>query len=168
MGRLDYIDFQERTAPLAYLITIRAYGTWLHGDERGSVDRRSHNKYGAPNITPNERLSSAEKAQLRHPPLILSQAQRAAVEQAIREVAACRGYQLLAVNVRTNHVHCVVVAGCKPESLLVAFKAYSTRLLRRAGLISSDIKPWSRHGSTLYLWTEDEVERAIDYVINAQ
>ncbi|HEX9659180.1 MAG TPA: hypothetical protein VGA18_02730, partial [Rhodothermales bacterium] len=26
------------TAPLAYLITFTTYGTWLHGDERGSVD----------------------------------------------------------------------------------------------------------------------------------
>jgi hypothetical protein len=24
--------------PLAYLTTRTAYGTWLHGDERGSVD----------------------------------------------------------------------------------------------------------------------------------
>ena len=25
-------------APLAYLITFNTYGTWLHGDRRGSVD----------------------------------------------------------------------------------------------------------------------------------
>ena len=36
----DYIEFQDRSTPLAYLITIRSYGTWLHGDERGSMDRR--------------------------------------------------------------------------------------------------------------------------------
>jgi hypothetical protein len=33
--------------PLAYFFTFRAYGTWLHGDERGSVDR-FHNQYGTP------------------------------------------------------------------------------------------------------------------------
>ena len=25
--------------PLAYFITFTCYGNWLHGDERGSVDR---------------------------------------------------------------------------------------------------------------------------------
>src|SRR2546426_7242807 len=31
----DYIDFQDRSSPIGYLITFRCYGTWLHGDERG-------------------------------------------------------------------------------------------------------------------------------------
>src|SRR5262249_42685946 len=39
--------------PLAYLITFRCYGTWLHGDERGSTDRH-RNQYGTPFIPSNE------------------------------------------------------------------------------------------------------------------
>jgi len=35
----DYIDFNDRNAPIGYLITFRCYGTWLHGDEGASVDR---------------------------------------------------------------------------------------------------------------------------------
>ncbi|HWY68950.1 MAG TPA: hypothetical protein VNX88_09810 [Terriglobales bacterium] len=38
--------------PLAYLITFRCYGTWLHGDERGSIDRHQ-NQYQSPYIVPN-------------------------------------------------------------------------------------------------------------------
>ena len=115
MKKTDYVDFQKRTEPLAYLITFRCYGTWLHGDQRGSIDRILH-----------------------------------------------------AVNVRTNHVHSVVSAPCKPEHVMDSFKAYATRHLRESGLFSRDIKPCARHGSTPYLWTEEEVERAIDYVINGQ
>jgi hypothetical protein len=33
--------------PIAYFISFTCYGTWLHGDERGSVDCR-HNLYGTP------------------------------------------------------------------------------------------------------------------------
>jgi len=33
--------------PLAYFISFRSYGTWLHGDERGSIDR-FNNCYGEP------------------------------------------------------------------------------------------------------------------------
>ncbi|MGH9840991.1 MAG: hypothetical protein ACREEM_19730 [Blastocatellia bacterium] len=39
--------FSDSRIPLAYLITFRCYGTWLHGDERGSVDR-DHNIYRTP------------------------------------------------------------------------------------------------------------------------
>jgi hypothetical protein len=49
-----------------------------------------------------------------------------------------------------------------------AFNAYATRHLCEAGLLPCHVKPWSRHGSNPYLWTEEEVERAIDYVITGQ
>jgi hypothetical protein len=38
--------------PLAYLISFRSYGTWLHGDPRGSIDR-FNNRYRSPYIKPN-------------------------------------------------------------------------------------------------------------------
>jgi hypothetical protein len=36
--------------PLAYFITFRTHGTWLHGDQRGSVDRHGRNVYGTDRI----------------------------------------------------------------------------------------------------------------------
>ena len=50
---------------------------------------------------------------------------------------------LLALNVRTNHVHGVVTAMCKPEPVLGALKACATRALHRAGLIGLKTKPWA-------------------------
>ena len=47
-------EFNDDHTALAYLITFRCYGTWLHGDSRGSVDR-FHNRYGAPLIAANRR-----------------------------------------------------------------------------------------------------------------
>jgi hypothetical protein len=38
--------------PLAYFITFHTYGTWIHGDDRGSVDRH-HNLYGTPMLPPD-------------------------------------------------------------------------------------------------------------------
>lgn len=49
----DYVEFQERNTALAYLITLRCYGTWLRGDERGSVDRRYYNRFGTSKIAPD-------------------------------------------------------------------------------------------------------------------
>jgi REP element-mobilizing transposase RayT len=160
-------DFDDNEFPLAYLISFRAYGTWLHGDKRGSTSRKQ-NKYGTPRMAPNLRLHQAEIKQLKHPPLKLDARQRPVVEQAIREVCTTRGYWLRAINVRTNQVHTVVSAATKPEPVLQAFQAYATRKLHRAGLLPLDVKPWTRHGSTPYLWKERHVERAIDYVLNGQ
>ena len=160
-------DFDDNEFPLAYLISFRTYGTWLHGDNRGSTSRKQ-NKYRTPRIAPNSRLQRAELKQLKHQPVKLDSRQRPVVEQAVREVCANRGYWLQAINVRTNHVHTVVSASIKPEPILQAFQAYATRKLRRAGLLPEDVKPWTRHGSTPYLWKERHVERAIDYVVNGQ
>lgn len=44
--------------PLAYFITWRTYGTWLHGDERGSVQRGSSGPL-APPISPNPPTSAS-------------------------------------------------------------------------------------------------------------
>ncbi len=168
MSKLDYIEFQDRSQPVGYLITIRTYGTWLHYDERGSMDRKHHNRYGAAKIKPDNAFERQERSWLKHPPVIFSHAQRLIVEDAIREVCVVRGYGLHAVHARINHVHTVVSASVKPELIMNAFKAYATRKLREAQLLPPEIKPWSRHGSNPYLWTEDELARAIDYVVNGQ
>ena len=164
----DYIEFQDRNAPLAYLISIRLYATWLHGDELGSMNRRTNNLYGTPKNPFNVNLAKHEISLLKHSPLKLDARQRIVVENAIREVCETRLYKLFALQVRTNHVHVVVSAVGKPEFIMNSFKAYSTRHLRKNGLLAHESKLWSRHGSTRYLWTESHIETAIVYVINGQ
>jgi hypothetical protein len=53
-------EFSDDHTPLAYLITFRSYGTWLHGDPRGSVDR-FHNVYGTPRLPPNSQREKYER-----------------------------------------------------------------------------------------------------------
>jgi REP element-mobilizing transposase RayT len=143
-------DFDDNEFPLAYLITFRCYGTWLHGDERGSCRRSSRVTSGALRIPARPGLESAEIGQLKHHPVRLNKRHRAVVEQAVREVCRHRKYQMRAIHVRTNHVHSVVSASTHPEPILDAFKSYSTRGLRETGLLSKSIKPWARHGSTIF------------------
>ncbi|HMG72257.1 MAG TPA: transposase [Pyrinomonadaceae bacterium] len=160
-------DFDDNEFPLAYLITFRCYGTWLHGDQRRSMNRKQ-NIYGTPRIAPKPGLESTERDQLQHEPVTLNAEQRSVVEKAVREVCLHRKYQLRAINVRTNHVHTVVSAVREPEPILDAFKSYSTRALRTSGLLNIGVKPWARHGSTIYLWKERDVEKAVEYVLLGQ
>ncbi len=154
--------------PLAYFITFRTYGTWLHGDERGSVERHNENIYGTPLLPPNPRWEAAERERLIHPAFILEAPHRAAVDEAIREVCRFRGYELAGLAVRTNHVHAVVTAECAPELIMNAFKSYSTRKMLTRELIGKNIHPWVRHGSTRWLWTPEVVANAVNYVLHGQ
>jgi hypothetical protein len=49
--------------PLAYFITFTCYGTWLHGDERGSVDDE-HNTPGTPVLDPDPERRGRERDDL--------------------------------------------------------------------------------------------------------
>ena len=160
--------WNDTDTPLAYLITFRCYGTWLHGDERSSVDR-FHHQYRAPRIPPNAMWRRYNEHQLKREPVILNALRRRPVENAIREVCQFKGWSLHAVNVRTNHVHAVVAIGPeKPERALNAFKSYSTRRMRKNGCWDSDASPWVDKGSQRHLWNERSVALAVDYVINGQ
>ena len=153
--------------PLAYLISFRTYGTWLHGDGRGSTDR-FHNRYRSPHIRPNIKWHNYNEEGLKAQPLRLGARQRSAVETAIRETCRIRKWEVLALNVRTNHAHVVVTAKQIPEQVLNAFKANATRHLREGGLWPHPFSPWADKGSNRRLWNERSVARAIDYVLNGQ
>ena len=87
---------------------------------------------------------------------------------AAADLCEVRGWQLIAINVRTNHAHFVVNAPVAPEPLLNMLKATATRALRRAGPLGPSARAWSRHGSTVYLWNDRDVEDASAYVLFGQ
>ena len=93
---------------------------------------------------------------------------REAITVAIGEVCEVRGWNLLALNVRTNHVHLVVQSDASPERAMSQFKSYATRRMVSEGLFPADARPWARHGSTRYLWNDQDVEDAWAYVIHGQ
>lgn len=161
-------EYDENIYPPAYLLTFRTYGTWLHGDERGSVDRKLYNKYGSPRLSERPNLVKAEMGQRKYESMILTPDMRSVVDEAVRQVCKHKGKDLYALNVRTNHVHVVLAGGWKPEPLMIALKAYSTRHLREAGLVSVGRKIWARHGSMRYLWKPRHLDLAIDYVLYGQ
>ena len=160
--------WNDTDIPLAYLITFRCYGTWLHGDERGSIDRH-HNQYQTPYLPADKVLEELSRKTLKSEPISLKTIQRHSVESAIREVCEYRNWHLRAINVRTNHVHTVVSIGNdSPSKALNSFKSYSTRKMRETDCWTFEHSPWSNKGSKRYLWNERSIEIAVDYVVNGQ
>jgi hypothetical protein len=153
--------------PLAYFITFSTYGAWLHGRDNGSVDK-THNQFGTPFVPGDGQRENEERSHMREPPYLLGPNRRDVVLQTIQEVARYRRWRILACRVKTTHVHTVVTAACEPEKVMADFKAYASRRLKERLLEPGDCKRWTQHGSTLYLWTEQEVAAKIEYVLNGQ
>jgi REP element-mobilizing transposase RayT len=156
-------EFNDSGIPMGYLITFRTFGTWLHGDRRGSVDR-FHNVYGTPMLHPNPSRELYEQHLMKMPPVKLDTRRRAAVLQSLRETCRVRKWKLWAANVRTNHVHSVITAQCRALNVLQVLKAHATRTMKKNGCWAGKRSPWAYRGSRKKLWTEKDLMEAIVYV----
>jgi len=153
--------------PAAHLITFAIYGHHFHGDVMGSVDR-DHNIPGTSRLPANPNRLRSEQARARQESYTLDRKKRGLVLAAIREVCTHRNWMLRAAHVRSSHVHLVVSAEDAPERVMQDFKAYASRVLKRAGSGDANSKRWARHGSTRYLWNPEQVGAAIHYVVREQ
>jgi REP element-mobilizing transposase RayT len=155
---------------LAYHITWTTYGTWLPGDARGWV---TWGQWGVKPPNP-EREREARECMVESA-VVLTEEQRALVEQTIREHCRIRGWLLHAVNVRSNHVHVVVTADRDPDEVMKQFKAWCSRKLSdAAGLVRTVAKRAGRRhwftegGDKELIDNEDYLHNAITYVLERQ
>ncbi|MGA2325166.1 MAG: transposase [Bryobacteraceae bacterium] len=129
---------------------------------------RHHNLPGSRLLEADPQRASAERQKMNQAPYSLDPDSRAAVVEALREVCVQRGWNLLPAHVRTNHVHVIVEAEVRPERVMNDFKSYASRALNRLGRDGPDRKRWARHGSTRWLWRDQDVQEAIRYVVEEQ
>jgi hypothetical protein len=156
--------------PLAYFLTWNTYGTWLPGDQRGWIEYRR----GWQPPDPIRELEAA--ARMTEDACRLDWEQRKRVEVQIAETCQVRNWILHAVNCRTNHLHVVLSADCKPETARNQLKAWCTRRLKELDDLRRAVNPrlalrenwWAERGSQRYLNDEDSLEAAIRYVLEGQ
>jgi hypothetical protein len=160
---------QERRLhpPKAYFITFTCYGTHLPGDGSGWATRKQ-NVHGTPFPEASNPLESYCVDQMKDPRYKLDQTRRGLVRKAILEICRRRGWLPRAIHVRPLHVHSVVEAEAEPDIVLNAFKCRASFRLNRSGLDPNPIRRWTEDGSKKYLWTDEQVNRAVDYVLYEQ
>ncbi|WP_206678589.1 transposase [Alienimonas chondri] len=89
------------------------------------------------------------------------------VEAQIAETCRHRGWELHAVNCRSNHVHAVVTApGVHPKKVRTDLKAWATRRLRETNVARNNW--WAERGSVRYINGEDSLAEVVAYVMEAQ
>jgi len=149
--------------PLAYFITFTTYGTWLHGDQRGSILQSAN---GTHLLKPSPELHNHERQKLRYPIVTFNKKQRSIVLETIKKHCKLKEWKLYAVHVQSNHIHVIVAAKEKPEKIMSDLKAWSTRMLREQGYEIQ--KAWTRHGSTKYVYSYEKLNEKIKYVVCGQ
>jgi len=104
----------------------------------------------------------------------LDHEQREVVERQVAETCKFRGWDLHAVNCRSNHLHVVVSASPAPQIVRNQLKAWCTRRLKEleTSRVSSEAAIrenwWAERGSQRFINDEDTLEAAILYVRDGQ
>lgn len=123
---------------------------------------------GSPLLAADSKRETYWRLRLNESVYVLFEKDRDVVLQAVLGACSYRGWHPHAIHIRTTHVHAVISGSAKPERMLSDFKAYATRALRSEVKQCPRRRYWADHGSTRYLWNEESVRAAIDYVMNAQ
>jgi len=110
--------------PLAYLITWGTYGTRLHGDPRGTVDRKN-NERGTAIVTTDLLRLQHEKSRLKFPPVRLTREQRLSLEAMFPKICERGKWGFLACAVAPDHVHLLVTSPFDPGTIRRLAKRWS-------------------------------------------
>ncbi|QEG37003.1 transposase [Bythopirellula goksoeyrii] len=167
-----------------WLLTNTTYGTWLPGNERGSVTSVRDRRPGDPDVVsriehdrPSEPweehlpgIQRSSTALLKCPPILLSQAKAELLLPQFQETAAHRNWELHAVAIMSSHFHMVVTVSGDPDPkrVLTDFKAYGSRILNRTYEKPLSKTWWTMRGSTRKLATLTARSAAIHYVLYKQ
>jgi REP element-mobilizing transposase RayT len=149
--------------PIAFFITWTVYGTHLQGAATG------WRKFGKGEAPPQPLLEEWHRDRLKHSVLILSDDSRVIVEDEVTRHCQHRNWHLWVCNARSNHVHVVVTAiGMSGKVVRDQLKANCTRGLRTHSAAFRDRPVWTSGGDWRCINSEEELERVILYVREAQ
>jgi len=146
----------------AYLFTFACYGTWLHGDPRGSYSR----SLGF--VPPNQHLEAYERSIMTETPYRLTLRAGEVVVASIRQVSEYRGWTLHAAHALPDRVLVVAELDMDPAKALGQFKAYASRNLSDQGIEPGRKKRWARSGNCSKLSDPGAIGRAIRHVLLGQ
>ena len=142
---------------IGYMLTWTTYGSWLPGDERGYV------KDGQ-TLPSNSQVLQASKKRQKSPTVTLDKLQIKLVQQTILAEAERIGHKILALAVRNNHVHLVLLSHSESiEDAVGRYKSITTRVLWKHGKKG---RIWIKGYDKRFCFSEKELATRIKYVQN--
>ena len=146
---------------MAYFLTFSTYGVHLPGDERGSTDRHlGRLPAGVP------ALEDFATGIMNESPFHLAEpGDREAVLETIAALCVRREWRLMALHVRTTHLHGLVQAEAElPARVMGDWKANSSRVLKTR--CPERQRFWARGGD--YRTVRESLDAVIEYILYGQ
>lgn len=154
-----------RDRPLGFHITFGAYGKRLHGDERGTVDRRM-NQPGEPIIGRDEAWESYERSLLKFAPVELTLPQRRFIEGKLPAICERGGWTFHIAAAQVDHVHLLITAAgdAEGDAQRRLVKRWLSQEMNTRWPLLPGARWWSKGGSVKWVWTEEYFENVWGYV----
>jgi REP element-mobilizing transposase RayT len=151
------------SAPLAYHITFGTYGTRLHGDERGTVDRR-HNRPGEPILGGNDCWRQADRSLLRFDPVLLTLRQRSHAEVIVPEICRKGGWRYHLAAAQPDHIHALISADADGKIVRRLLKRWLSQELSKFWPLLEEQAWWAESGSVKWIWNNDYFRNVWNYI----
>jgi REP element-mobilizing transposase RayT len=148
--------------PIAYHITFSTHGSRLHGDPRGTVDRR-HNQPGEPFLDADPRRSSRERSRMRTAPVVLTRDQRTFIEDACPGICERGGWTYHVAAAGPDHVHVLLSAAAEGKGVRRILKRWLTEALSSRWRIPAT-GWWTECGSVKWIWKRERFNHTLDYI----
>jgi hypothetical protein len=155
---------------IAFHITWGTYGTRLHGDPRGTVDR-DHNEYDTPVLGYDEHRWEREKATLKFPPVVLTRPQMVFIEQTIPGICIRGGWEHITSASGPDHVHEILKSKQDPEVIRRLLKRWLGQELTKhfhgepgCPQPGTEATWWAECGSIKWIDNERYYHNAVNYV----
>ena len=151
-----------RSFPLAYHITLQAYGNWLPGDPRGWHARGDGAR--TPPRPGNEVLHAISRERQRGPTVTIVELMAMVIMESIARISRDRGWTIHLAVVVGSHLHVVVTAATPGVVVIGDIRSETTLQLVDRGLHDPAAPFWSAGGYFSVIRTAAQLARAIEYV----
>jgi REP element-mobilizing transposase RayT len=149
--------------PIAYHITWGTYGTRLHGDARGTVDR-GHNEFGTPVLGPDPERQLGEFKGLKFRPVVLRVDQRLFIESILPSICVRGHWKYIEGAAGPDHVHAIVSSPFDPETVRRLMKRWLCQALSERWPLPDGATWWAEDGSIRWIDNERYFDNAVRYV----
>lgn len=152
-----------------YHVNFSTYGTWLRGDERGwrSRHHRIHVEGDYKNRPPEERhaaLRARSRQLMKGPAVFLSDDEKRIAGQALVEMLADQGVEVLAISLDAVHCHVLSRFGTLAARTAVGrAKKHAYHVLREKGC---ERRLWAKRGRTLPIRGRSHQVNVYHYILD--
>lgn len=149
--------------PLGYFLSWGTYGTRLHGDPRGTVDR-TETGHRDPILGPDEQRWEYEREMMRFAPVILTRERRLFAESTIPEICERGLWTYHTCAVAPDHVHVILTSDHEPKTIRRIIKRWLGQSLSERWPPDAGATWWAECGSVKWLVDPSYFENACGHV----